>query len=75
MVTDTNHKESYQAGRKSDIVQTSLPVAKADHDAIEDDLELLILLSFLLLRCRGYTCVPTHPVGKNIPPERQCLYS
>lgn len=75
MVTDTNHKKSYQAGRKSDIVQTSLSVAKADHDAIEDDLELLILLSFLLLRCRGYTCVPTHPVGKSITPERQCLYS
>lgn len=68
-------QKRYHAGRKPDIVQASLPVAKADHDAIEDDLELLILLSFLLLRCRGYTCVPTHPVGKSIPPERQCLYS
>ena len=75
MVTDTNHKKNYHVRRQSDIVQASLAVAKADHGATEDDLELLILLSFLLHRCRDYTCVPTHPVGQSIPPERQCLYS
>lgn len=41
MVTDTKHKKSYHVGRQSNIVQGSLAVAKAGHDATEEDLEFL----------------------------------